>query len=273
MLCREPLKPAHESRTICIDFPTRFEHGYFIPMSQRSRAVTQWLHTPLGQHVWSAESRLVAEQIEQIFGLQALQIGTWGGTPALITHCRTQRCAVVSNDKGPGVSVYSDPAALPVVSDSVDLVVLPHTLELHERPHAVLREAQRILIGDGHLLVLGFNPYSLVGLRRVLSRGRFPANLRHLISESRLRDWMSLLGFDVLSLRRYLYTVPVDHTAAIRYTARLGSGLARVCGPAAGAYAALACKRVYTLTPIRPRWRSTTRAVGNLVEPTTRTAA
>lgn len=239
-------------------------------MSAADSSIHSWLGSPLGQHLLAQESALVARALDQVFGLQLLQIGAWGNPGTLLANARTQRYALVGVAPTPGISVLADPAELCVVSDSVDAVVLPHTLELSEHPHDVLREIDRILVGEGHLLILGFNPVGPLGLRRTLSRRRFPPGVKRFIGERRMRDWLSLLGFDVLSVSGYFHTLPINRAALSQRPLTLGSRQGAFWSKLAGAYVLLAQKKVYTLTPIRPKWRKKRRVVGGLVEPTTR---
>ena len=148
--------------------------------------------------------------------------------------------------------------------------MLPHTLERAEHPQAVLREAARVLRPDGCLLALGFSPTGLWGLRHLLARGGYPLGSRHLIRERRLRDWLELLSFDVDPHVGYCHTLPLER---IRRTASLPrERWARRWLPfLAGGYLLVARKRAIQLTPIRPAFRRPRlRAVGSLVEPSTR---
>src|SRR5690606_11224800 len=99
--------------------------------------------------------------------------------------------------------------ALPFDTQSLDLLVLPHTLECSSDPHQVLREAERVLIPEGRLVITGFNPWSLWGAGRMLGRGRpfLPAGVQPL-SPVRLKDWLKLLSFEVESGRFGVYAPP-----------------------------------------------------------------
>jgi SAM-dependent methyltransferase len=157
-----------------------------------------------------------------------------------------------------------------VGSDSVDAVLLPHTLEFASDPYAIVREVDRVLVGEGQLLVLGFRPWSLWGLRARGSRSGFPPGLRRVLPERRVRDWLVLLGYEVVASRRYLYCSPWSPGLSPgEATARiLNRGITH---PLPGsAYLLKARKRVYTLTPIRPRLREKPAVLGGLVKPTTR---
>ncbi|MGC3982539.1 MAG: methyltransferase domain-containing protein [Steroidobacteraceae bacterium] len=216
---------------------------------------------------------MLTEALTQVFGWQLLQIGAWGDDLSLLASARTQRKAVISQEPLatiPGVmSIQSRLDALAIASDSVDAVLLPHTLEAAADPHELLREVDRILPGDGQLIILGFRPFSGWGLRNLLARNGFPPGTERLISEHRIRDWLKLLGFEVADARRYLFTWPWGSASprAQRFLENTGSALWPLF---AGAYLLRARKRVYTLTPVRPRWRVRTQVVGGLIEPTTR---
>lgn len=232
-----------------------------------------WLRSALGQRVYALERKLAAEALAQVFGWQMLQIGSWGDDDGLLAEGRTQRKAVLAwHGARPGgrpTAIRSRTDSLAIASDSVDAVVLPHTLEYEPEPHEILREVGRILSAEGHLIVLGFRPLSSWGLRHLFARDGFPPGVERLIGEGRLRDWLKLLGFEIVDARRYLFTLPWGSSApsSQSFFERSGQHLWPML---AGGYLMKARKRVYTLTPIRPRWRLRPKVVGGLIEPTTR---
>ena len=132
----------------------------------------------------------------------------WGEGRALLAGARTRSQALVGTAAGPGVDTVSRLGSLPVLSDAIDCVLLPHTLEFEPDPYGLLREVDRVLAGDGKLLVLGFAPLSPWGLRAAAQRTGYPPGLRRLLSERRLRDWLRLLGYDLGETRHYLYELP-----------------------------------------------------------------
>lgn len=232
-----------------------------------------WLRTPLGQRVYVLERKLVAEALAQVFGWQLLQIGVWGDDDGLIAEARTQRRCVLAwhgdREASHASTIRSRTDSLAIASDSIDAVVLPHTLEYEPDPHAILREVERVLSGEGHLIVLGFRPLSSWGVRHLLARDGFPPGLERMIGEGRLKDWLKLLGFEVLDAQRYLFTLPWGSSAQSSHGFLERSGR-RLWPLFAGGYLLKARKRVYALTPIRPRWRRLRpKVVGGLIEPTT----
>lgn len=230
-----------------------------------------WLETALGRRCLANEQHVVRQALDRVFGEQLLQIGAWGGRQDFLRHARTQHAAFLGlHAEDRDADVAGSAEQLPVATDSIDAVLLPHTLELTEYPHALLRETDRVLRADGHLIVLGFVPGGLWGLRHLLSRDGYPHGHRRMIREGRLRDWLTLLSFEIESVTPCCHTLPFER---IRRFGRLPrERWARRWLPfLAGSYMLCAEKRVHRMTPIRPAWkRPRLRAVGGLVEPTTR---
>lgn len=232
-----------------------------------------WLDTPLGAALLELEARVLADALGDVFGFELLQLGCWGAGGELCAQARTQhRCCLAPQASGPG-AIRCDYDALPIASASVEAVLLPHTLEHAPHPHALLREVERVLMGEGHLVVCGFNPLGPWGVRHLVSSNRFPPSATRMLSEGRLRDWLGLLGFEVTESRRYLFAPPWTQRISTRSRAWLESRGARFASPLAGAYLVKARKRVRALTPIRPAWHRAPAVVGGLAEPTSRNSA
>jgi hypothetical protein len=147
-------------------------------------------------------------------------------------------------------------------------VLLPHTLEFEADPHSIVREADRVLTGEGQLIVMGFRPVSLWGLRSAASREGFPPGLQQMLGLGRVRDWLGLLGYEVVMQRRYLYSRPwADDSESPRRILRRG-----LFNPLpAAAWLIKARKHVYRMTPLRHRFfRERRRVFGAMPEPTAR---
>jgi SAM-dependent methyltransferase len=232
--------------------------------------VHQWLQTSLGESLLAHEARVVEEALDGRFGEECLQVGHWGEERAFLRFSRTQRSLLIASEfAGSGPSAIGEPHSLPVASDSVDCVLLPHTLDFSDRPHAVLREVHRVLRSDGHLLVLGFRPGGLWGLRRLIPGAGMPPGADHLIPDRRLRDWLQLLDMRIQSNTGYFFRWPLPsgkNEASAKWEQR-GS---RWWPELSACYMLTAQKRISTLTPVRPVWRSKAKVVGGLAEPSTR---
>jgi SAM-dependent methyltransferase len=189
--------------------------------------------------VIAAEAAVLAAAYDDVFGFAVLQLGIWGSGRELLTHCRIRHQTVAAARPGPSVDLVCLPGQLPLAGSSIDAVLLPHVLEFADDPHALLLEADRVLVSEGQLLILGFNPRSAWGWRM---RG----NLRSL-SEGRVRDWLTLLRYEIAPSRHYLSTWPLPWPA--------------------GAWLLKARKRLYGLTPIRPRKRERRTVLASALEP------
>lgn len=224
----------------------------------------------MGRALIGAEAELLSTVLDDVYGLELLQMGRWGSGRQLMNASRLRRQSLVA-EAAPGEScpdIVASLNRLPVGTGLIDAVLLPHSLETEPDPHAVLREADRVLGGEGQLLVLGFRPASLWGLRSLTSQGGYPPGLRRHLSEHRVRDWLVLLGFEITLIRRYLYVWPRHHREPPGPQSVLHRGL--LSPWPAGAYLIKARKHTYALTPIRPRRLERRTRIGVLVEPTIR---
>lgn len=236
-----------------------------------SDAATAWLETALGRRCLQNEQRLVRQALDRVFGEQLLQIGAWGRREGFLRYARTQYATLLGlRAEDRDLDILAAAEELPVATDSIDAVLLPHTLELTVSPHTLLRETDRVLRADGHLIVLGFVPSGPWGLRHLVTRGGYPPGHRRMVREGRLRDWLTLLSFEVESVTPCCHTLPFEQIRRFGTLPR-ERWAGRWLPFLAGSYMLSAQKRVQGLTPIRPAWtRPRLRAVGGLVEPTTR---
>jgi SAM-dependent methyltransferase len=234
-------------------------------------AAASWFDGPLGARVLREETALARLTLDDVFGFELLQVGSWGPARHLLDGARTQHTTLLAPDRGPGVTLCAPLTSLPFASDSIDAILLPHTLELVEDPYAVLREAERVLCAEGCLMICGFNPWSGWGARRLfarlLRRPPFPPGTRRVLAERRLRDWMALLDFEVANVYGYLGNMPMAgrrHLDGGPYEYRPRRAFT------AGGYLLKARKRVQTLTLVRPRRRALQRVLVPASEPTSK---
>jgi SAM-dependent methyltransferase len=238
----------------------------------RNAALRAWWESPLGRALITAEAELLSGALEDVFGWELLQIGAWGNARELLAGSRARRQSLIAAFPG-RADIIARPSRLPLISDCAEAALLPHTLEFAPDPYAVLREVHRVLVGEGQLLVLGFRPWSPWGMRARWSRSGFPPGMRRVLSEGLLREWLVLLGLEVVAAQRYLYLSPWSRGLAS------GEGAGRMLRRGltyplpAGGFLLKARKRVYTLTPVRPRLREKPAVIGGLVKPTTRSQA
>jgi SAM-dependent methyltransferase len=164
---------------------------------------------------------------------------------------------------GAGNALHCDFDALPFPSQSLDLVLLPHTLELARDPHDTLREVERVLVPEGRVIISGFNPMSLWGQRQ--QRARFYARLgvqSHFLPADvdfigywRLRDWLRLLSFEVEAGRFGCYRPSVQSPKWLKRFAWMDQAGARWWPIFGAAYFLVGIKRVRGMRLMGPVWK------------------
>ena len=236
-------------------------------------ALSKWLETAPGRYVMAWEQQQFDALVADIFGFNAVQIGLLE-LPTL----RNNRMPLVFGAGEPAVEPSEAPAAvsdgstsarlpaqvqirleeLPFASQSIDLLVLPHALEFADDPHHVLREVERVLIPEGHVVISGFNPISLWGLRQVVGRSfnaPFLPREGQFLALPRLKDWLKLLSFEVHRGHFGCYRPPLS---AERWQARFGfmeSAGDRWWSYCGAIYMVHAVKRVQGMRLIGPPWK------------------
>jgi SAM-dependent methyltransferase len=205
------------------------------PTAPPSHELAAWLATPPGRYLLAWEAQRIDAAVVDVFGFHALQLGL-PELDALRANRMPHRwlacdgtdpaCFDAEAPAPRAVALHCDFDALPFPNQSLDLVVLPHALEFAHDPHQTLREVERVLVPEGRVVILGFNPTSLWGLRQRLGRlrqglgGRKPLFLPRtgeFIGYWRLRDWLRLLSFEVEGGRFGCYRPPL---ASLRWLDR-----------------------------------------------------
>lgn len=266
-------------------------------MTTQIIGLTDWLQTAPGQYMLGWEQAQFDLAVADIFGFNAMQLGLpelnalqanrmphrWVALPEeLNTPSEVESILASGQGSGsaPRVALVSNAAALPFPAASLDLVVLPHTLELSADPHNVLREVERVLVPEGRVVISGLNPASLWGLRQ--GRGRLWSAL-HLpgagasdlylpeagdfIGPWRLRDWLRLLSFEVESDCYGCYRPAVKTEKwleRMQWMDRTGARWWPIFG---AVYFVVAIKRVHGMRLLGPAWKPRRAAAGVQASP------
>lgn len=243
-----------------------------ITMDPENNNLSEWYISYLGKILLTMEKARISRILPNLFGYHILQIGFPAGMSLLgssrinhkIISCQP---GLLNPEKNPDLLCCN--SALPVQSESVDVVLLPHILEFEKNPHQILREAERALIGEGHLIVTGFNPASVWGLWRLLLAWRDlpPWNGKY-ISLTRLRDWLTLLDFEIVKIEKFFFRPPFKN-AKMMQRIKFLEPLGKYCWPYFGSiYLLVAKKRVMSMTPIKLQWQTRRRMIASgLIEP------
>ena len=215
-----------------------------------------WLDTPPGHYVLAWEQAQCDQALADVFGFHALQLGLpeldalranrmphrWLGCDSMV--------GLKINPKG---LLLTESLALPFPDASLDLVVLPHTLELSRNPHATLREVERVLVPEGRVVVLGFNPTRLWRLRRRWRED--DPGVGGVIGHWRLRDWLQLLSFEVASNSLGCYRPVLKSQTWLERLAWMDRFGPRWCPILGAVYCMVAIKRVRGMRLLETAWK------------------
>jgi SAM-dependent methyltransferase len=217
-----------------------------------TNTLRDWFATPLGQYLLEKEQAYLDDVTPDIFGFHAVQLGV--PEVDLLRASRIAHRIRIAPDDHPDVAAKCD--ELPIATQSVDLVVLPHALEFAREPHGILREVDRIMMPEGRLVIVGFNPWSLWGLRSAvgLSRNQYPWN-GSFVSLLRVKDWLALLGFDVSAGRLVAYAPPFDNAGLRRRFGFMEPAGDRWWAVGGAVYMLQAIKRVRGMRLLTPAWQ------------------
>lgn len=213
-------------------------------------SLNEWFATPQGNYVLTREQAYFDCTVNDIFGYNALQLG-------LPEHdfLHNSRIPLRFSGAAQGADVRLCGAELPFESNSLDLLLMPHVLEFTEHPHLILREVERVLMPEGSLIVSGFNPHSLWGIYRALGRRHGYPWCGHFIALSRLKDWLALLGFEVVGGRFAAYAPPFQQRTLLERSAFMEAAGDRWWAVSGGVYFLHAIKRVPGMRLIKPQWK------------------
>ncbi len=246
-----------------------------------------WLTTCLGEYLQSKEQVLFDEAVIDIFGFNAVQVGML--KMDLLRNSRIPN-AIQADTKGG--DVRCDSMQLPFQSNTIDLLLLPHGLDFSQNPQQTLREAERVLMPEGHIMLTGFNPFSLWGLKRMLRRRNnfVKSDLQEtggasalaqtvsplpvspwnssFLSLLRVRDWLDLLGFELVEGNMTCYTPPFSSHKSLQRFKWMDKAGERLWPMMGGVYFVVAKKRVVGMRLIRPNWNKAKFKPGLVVTPT-----
>ena len=220
----------------------------------------EWFETCLGQYLLEREQNHFDEAVADVFGYNAMQIGFPQYDFLRANRMPLQFCTGTEE----GAAVRATPDFLPIETNSIDLVLLPHVLEFSSNPHQILREVQRVLMPEGHVIVCGFNPRSLWGVRGVLGavEGRLLRSMENpypwrgnFISLPRLKDWLTLLDFEITKDRLCCYAPPFSQEKWLKRFSFMEAAGDRWWPFSGGIYFLTAVKRVHGMRVIKPEWK------------------
>ena len=230
-------------------------------MSSENRHISayleSWYRGKNGQYLLGSLRQAMQPVLDISFGYHILQMGVAPGCQLYEQSTINHRIYSGEQDD-PGVNLITHSDELPLESDSIDTLIAHHSLEFGPNPHRVLREMQRVLAPQGHMLIVGFNPYSLLGAGATMRRlARRPLwQQQRPVSKHRLSDWLHLLGCEVQSCSN-VYSMPPVGSGKLQAMLRRGDAWSnRHNLPMGGLYVVHAIKQVSALNKPRIRLRA-----------------
>ena len=240
-------------------------------LSHACRRLERWFGSNLGQEILTQQLALAQPVVEQLFGYHLLQAGV---APAVDFAA----CSRINHRFRLGVSAAQKGAAtvdfeqLPLPSESIDVVILHHLLDFSAHPHQVLREAARVMIPGGHMVLIGFNPFSLLGLSRLLFSSA-AHQCGNQLRAARVADWMNLLDLQANNVERGFFRLPLQQRELLAKTTWMERVGARWCLPWGGFYIIVARKEVARMRTIKLNWRGEKKPALGAVPTSPRVAA
>ncbi len=236
-------------------------------MSIAAASLQDWFKSTAGLYLQAKEKSLYDQAVTDVFGFNALQVGGLHTDFLANSRMRYRYRAEVAHCDGLfnqdlHANLVCTDDFLPFAEMSLDLLLLPHRLEFSERPHQTLREASRVMMPDGHLIISGFNPLSVWGacafIKKLFCKQVHYPWHGHFIGLNRLKDWLALLGFEVLSVQSSCHVPPFESMAWHKRMLFMDSLGRHAWSGLGGVYFIVAKKRVPGMTPIKPNWKQAT---------------
>ncbi len=227
----------------------------------------QWRNQSLARAVTQVESEKLANCLPDLNGPFLLQ---YSALSELVVESSTLEHHFVASEQFKN-QLQMNYQQLPFRDNCLDCVVTHHVLDFNSSPHQCLREAARVVVPNGYLVVVGFNPWSLWGGGRILSHSMLPKGGKHL-SRARVIDWLTLLGFRVEHSESTLFMPPRALCYLPAVSSKVNSFLSYIRAPFGGVYVLVARKLVAGRTPVRPQWRVLGGRRFPVVSPSTRGA-
>jgi len=210
----------------------------------------EWFKSPLGQYLLRLEYGYINPIVMDTFGFYAIQMGNFDID--FLDHSRIPNKFSLNSNHA---DLMASNEALPFDEASVDLIIAPHILEQMAEPYELLKEIHRVLMPEGRLIISGFNPMSLWGIKRLLSFDiDYPWNTKF-IPLSKIKEWLPIIGLEMVEGKMGCYVPPIQQSSWLKKLhtmEKLGDRWWPMLG---GFYFLVIQKRVHGMTPIRPLWK------------------
>lgn len=224
------------------------------PLEQSQIDIVRWFDSELGQRVLQQQQNQLNELLAQLFGYHLMQLSVLDQATLYSQSPTSHQFTLTTGlDKERSCSAQSSFEQLPIDSDVIDVAVLHHVLDFSPNPHQLLREVTRTLIPNGHIVLVGFNPFGMMRvinpLACVLSKSLFYR--RHHLRIGRLRDWCKVLELDVLYTAKGYHNLPFNFGYSKAFE-KIGQRLLPFSGQF---YIMVVRKNITPMTMIQTKWK------------------
>lgn len=221
-------------------------------LDKRLIAFEVWLNSPVGQKIFALQQLIVDGYLQTLFGYHLLHLSAAREINLAYSSQIKHQC-ILNVLKGNNTDLLFDNDQLPIATESVDVVILHHLLGLCDNPHLLLKEVSRVLIPSGHVIIIGFNPYSFLGGVQLALKLIRKQSLEHLFSTVRLLDWMKLVDFSLQKINYNFFRPPFKFCLDSSICASLDNQLQKKNWPVGAFYVLQAQKVVKPFTTIKKK--------------------
>ena len=235
-------------------------HYGVLPFTQLQPTLESWLRSNLWHGLMQEERKCLDQALSCLFGYHLLELSVSShfdlSSHSRINH-RFRLSPMGTQTDDSHIVLLSEFDRVPLASETIDVAILHHVLEYAERPHQLLREASRVVIPRGHVVIISFNPLSSIGLYKPFARylGRRLHWRFHSLRLRRVIDWLRLLDFEPINVVQGFYRPPVQQPGLIKHLSWLETWGRKLHLPFGGFYLIVARKDVVPLTPVKPHWQ------------------
>ncbi len=218
----------------------------------------EWQATALADALREDEQNALNKILPHFFGYYLLQVSI-AEEQFDLSASPIHRQFYVNDDTtlpSQAIVVRALAGELPFQSNSIDVVLIPHVLEFISDPHVILREACRVVIPEGHIVILGFNPFSLWGLSRFTKRRHTVVPWGgNFISSTTVQNWLTAYDFEIVRRENVFYRpawYKPENLIRSQFLERLGKKYWPKCG---ASHILFAKKKVLASTLLKQKWK------------------
>lgn len=226
--------------------------------SQRPACPNQWQDLHLGTNLKQITEHQLVTPSRQFFGYHLVKLGSLSSELAL-AECPIKHRINVVGQRATPTGIVAESTQLPFANNSIDAFVLAHELDFAQDPHHIMREVDRCIVPDGHVAIVGFNPISMLGCLKwlPLNSTRYLQNA-NFFSPHRIKDWLSLLGYQIIEEQFYLYS-SLSFETSLDVDGRWTKFAQKYLPLLASVYLIVGKKREFPLSLVKSSWELNTR--------------